>query len=248
MRRWAAALALVAAITMAGFAIVRLVMARKEVSARLPSPSVASVSKPPAAMTVDAPGPEATRVGARMDADDGVANDVVFLIAAAVRARCQPTRAHDLPRMAVLARLPVLTAGKGQAPDALRRDVSHTVNLVVQRATCLRPMALHIGTYRRVLDVEAYARAFPDSYFDPAATKPPLEARGVDLAERVSDNCTPVTYAAVSLDGAHAWQCSGVRSNARAAILRLCHTEGASPDRAAADIQEVVRALPATCQ
>lgn len=246
----AALLALATAVVVAGLATEGLVTARRDAPAGTPAQSDPVLIERSTVITVDAPGAEADRVGARMASDEGVANDVVFLIAAAMRARCHSAGAHDLPRMAVLARLPVLAAGQGvgQAPEALRGDVSHTVNLVVQRAVCLQPMALRIGPYRRVLDIEAYARAFPDSYADPAAIKPPLDARGADLAARASDACTPVAYATLPLDRPYAWQCSGLRSNARAAILHLCHTEGASPDQAAADIQQVVRALPATCQ
>lgn len=217
-------------------------------SAKATPGSAASAATGPVEDVVVA-GDEAVRLGARMRQDEGVANDVVFLIAAALRGRCEPAHAHDLPRMAVMAHVPALAAGGGEhAPDGLRRDVSHVVNAVVGQASCRGPVALHIGTYTRELAPDIYAEAFPDSYFAPELSAVPSEFKGMSLAQRVADRCTPVAYATLPLDAARAWQCAGLRADARSSILRLCQREGASPDQAAVDIHHLIGSLPATCQ
>ncbi|WP_448097688.1 hypothetical protein [Luteibacter yeojuensis] len=185
-----------------------------------------------------------------MIADDAVADDVVFLVAAALRGRCMPSRAHDLPRMAVLAHVPALVAGGGDGgtSEDVRHDVTVVVNDRVRQASCTSPVILHIGDYTRSFDPEAYAAAFPDSYFDPGLSVVPAEFKHVPLDRRVTDSCTSVAYAMLPLDSPRAWQCAGLRANARSTILRLCHTEGTSPEQAAGHIQHLISGLPATCQ
>lgn len=213
-------------------------------------PAVGASAQGDRPVTVVAAGPDADRVGARMRIDDAVADDLLFLVVAALRGRCQPAHAHELPRMAVLARLPTLAAGQGpeSAAATWRRDVSHVVNDVVRQAGCAKPLSLRIGAYVRVVDPEVYAQAFPDSYFDPGLTVRPLEAHGAPLAQRLADPCATVAYAVLPLDDVRAWQCTGLRAQARSAVINRCHAGGASPDEAAADIQRVVSGLPATCQ
>ncbi|WP_429196701.1 hypothetical protein [Luteibacter sp. W1I16] len=185
-----------------------------------------------------------------MIADDAVADDVVFLVVAALRGRCMPARSHDLPRMAVLAHVPALVAGGGDggASENFRHDVTVVVKDSVRQASCAGPVILHIGDYTRTLDPEAYAAAFPDSYFDPGISVAPEEFRHASLDQRVTDSCTSVAYAMLPLDSPRAWQCAGLRANARSTILRLCRTEGASPEQAASHIQQLISGLPATCQ
>lgn len=208
-----------------------------------------SLLPPPASSTVLASGAEAVRLGQRMRDDDGVANDVVFLFVAALRGRCEPARAHDLPRMAVLAHVPALSAGGGEgASPGFRRDVSHVVNELAHRAPCGGALVVHVGGYATSLVPATYAEAFPDSYFDPGLSLVPPEFKGASLADRVSDTCTSVAYATLPLDAARAWQCAGLRAGARSHILSVCRSEGASPDQAAADIQHLLGSLPATCQ
>lgn len=249
MKRWVLAGGVAAAAVALGVSVIKRDV--QKVASTSPLPEVPAAASPGrSAMTVVATGPEAARVGAHMQANENIANDVIFLITATLRGRCQPSLAHDLPRMAVLARLPLLLAG-GEAdpyPESLRHDISHIVNAVVKSANCAQPMALRIGAYNSVLDPEAYARAFPESYFDPALISASKEALGADLQQRVADSCTAVVYAKLPLDDVRAWQCTGLRRNARAAILRVCHNEGAMPKKATADIQHVIDGLPVTCQ
>jgi len=249
MKRWVLAVGLAAAAVALGvFVIRRDVQKVASTSSLSEAPAAASLGR--SAVPVVVTGPEAARVGAHMQANENIANDVSFLIAATLRGHCQPSLAHDLPRMAVIARLPLLSAGDGEDsyPESLRHDISHIVNAVVERASCTQPMALHIGAYSGVLDSEAYARAFPESYFDPALVAASKEVPSADLKQRVADSCIAVVYAKLPLDDARAWQCTGLRHNARAAILHVCHSEGEVPERAAADIQRVIEGLPVTCQ
>lgn len=217
-----------------------------------PVPAPTRETAPPAASAItpviamDAAG---ERVGRRMQADDAIADDVLFLIVASLRGRCLPERAHDLPRMAVLAHLPVLAAGGGDgAAASLRQDVAHVVKDIARRAPCHGTLALHIGGFTRELDTNGYAQAFPDSYFDPALDAPSDEFKGASLEDRIHDSCASVAYAMLPLDAPRAWQCTGLRANARTHILQLCRSEGDHADLAAADIQHFVGSLPATCR
>jgi hypothetical protein len=152
--------------------------------------------------------------------------------------------------MAVIARLPLLSPDDGADlySEDLRHDITYTVNEIAQRAACSQPLALRIGGYSGVLYPEAYARAFPESYFSPTLVETSREAQGASLEQRVADSCTVVVYAKLPLDDVHAWQCAALRRNARDAILRVCHTEGTSPAQAALDIQHLIDAMPVTCQ
>lgn len=249
MRRWVLAVGLAAAAVALGVFVIRWDVQKAASTSSLSEvPAAASLGRSTVPVVVTSP--EAARVGARMQANENIANDVIFLIAATLRGHCQPSLAHDLPRMAVIARLPLLSAGDGEDsyPESLRHDISHIVNAAVERASCTQPIALHIGAYSGVLDSEAYAHAFPESYFDPALVSVSKEAPGADLKQRVADSCTAVVYARLPLDDVRAWQCTGLRRNARIAILHVCHSEGEMPGQAAADIQHVIDGLPVTCQ
>ena len=249
MKRWVLAVGVAAAAVSLGVSVIELEIQKAASTSSLPEVSAAAALGR-SAMRVVATGPEAARVGARMQANESIANDVIFLIVATLRGRCQPSLAHDLPRMAVIARLPLLSSD-GEAdpyPESLRHDISHIVNAIVERANCTQPLTLQIGSYSSVLDPEVYARSFPDSYFDPTVVAASKEALGANLEQRVADSCTAVVYAKLPLDDARAWQCTGLRRNARAAILHVCHSEGEMPQRAAADIQHVIDGLPVTCQ
>lgn len=192
----------------------------------------------------------ASRVGARMAADEAVADDVIFLFIAALRGRCAPLQAHDLPKMAVLARVPALSAasGEGATPSRMRRDVTAAVNDLVRQAPCTGELTVRIGAYVRSLSPDMYAEAFPDSYFDPGLSAVPAEFKSSPLALRVRDSCTSVAYATLPLDAARPWQCAGLRASARSTVRRLCQTEGTLPGQAADDIRHILGGLPATCQ
>ncbi|WP_198148901.1 hypothetical protein [Luteibacter yeojuensis] len=213
------------------------------------TPAAAAVN-PVNATTISVAGADAVSVGTRMVHDDAVADDVLFLIMAAQRGRCAPVQAHDLPRMAVIARLPTLSAAAGSSAEAaaLRQGVRSVVRAIVHDAPCTGALDLRIGPYTRVIDPKAYASAFPDSYFDPSLISASTEFHGAGLHDRVEDTCTPVAYAVLPLDETRPWQCAGMRATARSRILALCRAEGASPDSAAADIKNLVGGLPANCQ
>jgi hypothetical protein len=214
----------------------------------VPATQAGAPSPLPPLSGVQASDDEAVRLGQRMRDDERVANDVVFLLMAALRGLCDPALAHDLPRMAVLARVPVLSAGGAAESPGFRRDVSHVVNELAHRAPCHRTLAIRVGAYAVSLAPATYAEAFPDSYFDPGLAPVPSEFKGAPLAERVADACTRVAYATLPLDEPRAWQCAGLRAGARRNILAVCRSEGARPDDAAAGIQHLLGSLPATCQ
>jgi len=249
MRGWLLTLGLaVAAVP----AVIAVIESNARIGGRVPSPMQATVSSSGgrSPMPIVVAGEEAIRVGSRMQANQDIGNDVIFLIMATLRRRCHPTLAHDLPRMAVIARLPVLSPGDGtdRYSEDLRHDITFTVNEIARRAACSQPLALRIGSYSSVLDPEAYARAFPESYFSPTSVETSKEAQGASLEQRVADSCTAVVYAKLPLDNVHAWQCAALRRNARVAIFRVCHTEGTLPAQAASHIQRLIDAMPLTCQ
>jgi hypothetical protein len=249
MKRWLLALGLAVAAVLAVIAVIEW---NARTGDHVPSPMRATVSSSVghSPVPVVVAGAEATRLGSRMQANQDIGNDVIFLIMATLRRRCHPALAHDLPRMAVIARLPLLSPDDGADlySEDLRHDITYTVNEIAQRAACSQPLALRIGGYSGVLYPEAYARAFPESYFSPTLVETSREAQGASLEQRVADSCTVVVYAKLPLDDVHAWQCAALRRNARDAILRVCHTEGTSPAQAALDIQHLIDAMPVTCQ
>ncbi|UPG84502.1 hypothetical protein L2Y94_14285 [Luteibacter aegosomatis] len=202
-----------------------------------PSPSVGSAA-------VVLAGAEAQTVGRRMQVDGDVADDVIFLIVAALQARCASSQAHDLPRMAVVAGLPVLKA----IADTTRKATADLVREAVRNAPCGAPFALHVGPYVRELDPARYMAAFPDSYFDPDMDVVPDELAKASLHARAVDECSRVAYATLPLDALREWQCSGVRADARSRIRALCNTEGVEAAHAAVAIRSMVDGLPPTCR
>lgn len=199
---------------------------------------------PPPVARVDLIGPDADAVGQRMRADGDVANDVVFLVIAALRARCVPARAHDLPQMAVTAHLPVLRPES----DAARKTTGNVVRDVVRRASCDAAFVLRIGPYSHAIDPARYVTGFPDSYFDPDLDVVPDEFAGASLDVRAADDCSRVAYAVLPLDVSREWQCAGVRADARKRIRALCRSEGTEADQAAMAIRDRADRLPATCR
>lgn len=204
-----------------------------------------AASVPPARVVANDPSGRA--LGERLIHDEGLADSAMFLFVAAVRTRCVPQHAHDLPRMAVMAGLPVLSSPTGgDFGGKMRQSIRGVVRHLVDEAPCDSPLALGIGRFRRSVDPEEYAAAFPDSYFDPALAVPPDEFGGVALALRATDECNRVAYAVLPLDASHPWQCGGLRAAARKRIRHLC---GAQPVEAAAlQIRQTADTLPLTCQ
>lgn len=110
------------------------------------------------------------------------------------------------------------------------------------------------------VDIEQYARTFPDSYFDPQRSSVPRDFGARPLAERAGNACNSVVYSVLPLGGGD-WRCSTLRSNARARVRALCeeemqrqhgHLQGeldAAVGRAMQDpIVQAVAALPAECR
>lgn len=242
---------LVAAV-MGAFALMAVCSWRSQVRVQHSSvvelPAAAAERARPPAPIVAVDEPDGARLGAMMTTDDAIAEQVVFLAAAALRGRCSPRGAHDLPRMAVVAGLPVLSVGGGaSAADVSKRQtISHVVRDIVARAPCDGTFTLRIGTYARDLDLAAYARAFPDSYFDPGLSTAPGEFGNEPLERRAVDECNRVAYAVLPLDAARPWQCAGLRASARKRARAVCHTQDA--EAAANDIRSATDALPLSCQ
>lgn len=208
-----------------------------------PSPSV----PPPRAVMARGAGTE--RLGPLLQGSTAFADDVLFLVAASVRTRCQPAHAHELATMAAQARLPML-AGVTEAigtQTSLRDALLAVVRDVSGRAPCTGSFDLTVGDFTQRMDVERYAAAFPDSYFDPAITVTPQEFANRPLADRAHDECGKVAYAVLPLDAPRAWQCAGLRAQGRERVRSLCAGAGEA-DAAAVQIRDAVGRLPATCQ
>lgn len=217
-----------------------------------PTPRVpaATPAPPPPPLVLRASGADVARLGELLDGDDGFTADAIYLVAASVYGRCHPEHAHELGRMAARARLPVLAgAGHALGDDAgLRRAFLDGVHDVATAAPCEHPFTMAFAGFQRVIDPDSYARAFPDSYFDATLASPPLDAAGRSLAERGTDQCGSVVYAVLPLDQPYAWQCTGLRAQARARVLALCHASGGEADASAVKIRDLVNRLPATCR
>ena len=69
------------------------------------------------------------------------------------------------------------------------------------------------------VDIEQYARMFPDSYFDPQRSSEPRDFGGLSLQQRAGNACNSVVYSVLPLGGTD-WRCSSLRANARARPVR----------------------------
>ncbi|HEX7813709.1 hypothetical protein [Dyella sp.] len=194
-------------------------------------------------------GDEAAGLGARMVRDDELAHEVIFLFVASLTARCTPERAHDLPRMAMAAGLPVLAAGAGgaQANVALRHAMGKAIHAATAQAPCRGAVTLTIGPFACTLEPLRYASAFPDSYFDTSLDVVPGEFASLSLAERAADPCNRVAYAVLPLNASRAWQCAGLRADTRNRVRAICHAQGPHAQAAAASIHVLLQRLPSTC-
>lgn len=208
------------------------------------------VEPPPVPVrAVVAHGAGTERLGPLLQGSAAFADDVVFLVVASVRTRCQPAHAHELAAMAAQARLPMLsgvTEAIGTQPTG-RTDLLAAVRDVAARAPCNGPFALTIGRFTQTVDTERYAAAFPDSYFDPSMAVIPQEFTNRPLADRARDECGKVAYAVLPLDAPRAWQCAGLRAQGRERVRSLCAQAGQA-DVAAVQIRDAVGRMPATCQ
>ncbi|WP_369928291.1 hypothetical protein [Xanthomonas sp. NCPPB 2632] len=214
---------------------------------RAEPPSVPAPSVPVTAVVARGSGTE--RLGSLLQGNAAFADDVVFLVVASVRTRCEPAHAHELAAMAAQARLPMLagvTEAIGTQPTG-RTDLLAAVRDLAARAPCTGPFVLTIGGFTQRVDTERYAAAFPDSYFDPSMDVTPQEFTNRPLADRARDECGKVAYAVLPLDAPRAWQCAGLRAQGRERVRSLCAKAGEA-EVAAVQIRDAVGRMPATCQ
>jgi hypothetical protein len=216
----------------------------------VPAPPAASAPQP-APVRIDAKGRDAQALGSLLVDRPAFASDVVFLVVAAMRERCEPDHAHELAAMAARARLPVL-AGVTDAlgKDAERREaLLEGIRSVAARAPCRAAFEMDIGAFRQRIEAVSYAAAFPDSYFDPGLSIVPNSFGKATLGERAADDCNRVAYAVLPLDEPRAWQCTALREAGRQHVLALCHASpGSASDDTALRIRGIVDHLPPTCQ
>ncbi|MDT3499576.1 hypothetical protein ROV84_01290 [Stenotrophomonas maltophilia] len=220
-------------------------------------------TRPPQVTSV-APSDEARqRIERRMGDDVAFRNDVAFLLVATLRDRCRPAEAGLLARMANRAALPVLAAVSAVTAEdpGLDRPIYRYIQHRADSARCTEPLPLAAAGGRVLhVDIEQYARTFPDSYFDPARSREPPDFGGQTLRERASNACNSVVYSVLPLGGAD-WRCASLRANARARVRGLCEHElrrqhgdiGGELDMAVGQgMQEqvvaVVAALPVDCR
>lgn len=196
-----------------------------------------------------AAGEALTAIGPALSVTPEAANDVVFLAVAAAYGRCAPAHAHEFGIMAARARLPVLVGLTGilGPHTGSRAELLAGIRELAARLPCDGLFDLSIGPFRQRINIQTYAMSFPDSYFDPALQFAPVEFAGRSLAERANDECNGVAYAVLPLDVPRAWQCVGLRSDARRRVVALCGNRGFA-DTAARQIRDAVTELPSTCQ
>lgn len=185
---------------------------------------------PPALPAVAFPAP-AIEAGQRIEQwlaeDVAFRNDVLFLLAATLRDRCQPAQAGLLVRMANRASLPVLAAVSAvtQREPALDRPIYQFIQHRADATRCGQPLQVPLAGGRSMdVDIEQYARMFPDSYFDPQHSHEPRDFAGLSLLQRAGNACNSVVYSVLPL-GRSDWRCSSLRANARSRVRGLCEDE-----------------------
>lgn len=169
----------------------------------------------------------ARRIEQRLVEDIAFRNDVLFLLAATLRDRCQPAQAGLLARMANRASLPVLAAVSAvTAQDpTLDRPIYQYIQHRADQVRCGQPLRMPLAAGDSMaVDVEQYARTFPDSYFDPQRSSEPRDFAGLPLQQRADNACNSVAYSVLPLGGTD-WRCSSLRANARARVRGLCEDE-----------------------
>ncbi|PJL58898.1 hypothetical protein [Stenotrophomonas maltophilia] len=182
----------------------------------------------PPAIAFPAPAADARqRIEQRLADDHPFRNDVLFLLAATLRDRCQPAQAGLLARMANRASLPVLAAVSAvtQQDPSLDRPIYQYIQHRADATRCGQPLQMPLAGGRSMqVDIEQYARTFPDSYFDPQRSSEPQDFGGLSLQQRASNACNSVVYSVLPLGGTD-WRCSSLRANARSRVRRLCEDE-----------------------
>lgn len=183
-------------------------------------------SRAPVATLPAPPPPAQADIERHLREDRAFRDDVVFLLAATVRDRCVPTEAGVLARMANRAGLPVLAAISAVTArdQSLDRPIYQYIQRRADATACGAPLQLPGAAVPMPLDVEQYARSFPDSYFDPMRSSVPRDSGGRSLVERADNACNSVAYAVLPL-GQVDWSCSALRANARAHVRGICEGE-----------------------
>lgn len=185
------------------------------------------VTEPPA-IAFPAPATDASqRIEQRLVEDHAFRNDVLFLLAATLRDRCQPAQAGLLARMANRASLPVLAAVSAvtQQDPSLDRPIYQYIQHRADATPCGQTLQMPLAGGRRMaVDIEQYARTFPDSYFDPQRSSEPRDFGGLPLQQRAGNACNSVVYSVLPLGGTD-WRCSSLRANARVRVRGLCEDE-----------------------
>ena len=167
------------------------------------------------------------RIEQRLRDDHAFRNDVLFLLAATVRDRCQPAQAGLLARMANRASLPVLASVSAvtQQEPSLDRPIYQYIQHRADATQCGQPLQMPLAGGRSMaVDIEQYAHTFPDSYFDPQRSSEPRDFGGLPLQQRAGNACNSVVYSVLPLGGTD-WRCSSLRANARARVRGLCEDE-----------------------
>lgn len=187
----------------------------------------ADITEPPA-ITFPAPASDASqRIEQRLGEDHAFRNDVLFLLAATLRDRCAPAQAGLLARMANRASLPVLAAVSAvtQQDPSLDRPIYQYIQHRADATPCGQPLQMPLAGGRSMaVDIEQYARTFPDSYFEPQRSSEPRDFGGLSLQQRAGNACNSVVYSVLPLGGTD-WRCSSLRANARARVRGLCEDE-----------------------
>ncbi|WP_401736869.1 hypothetical protein [Stenotrophomonas pavanii] len=167
------------------------------------------------------------RIEQRLRDDHAFRNDVLFLLAATVRDRCQPAQAGLLARMANRASLPVLASVSAvtQQEPSLDRPIYQYIQHRADATQCGQSLQMPLAGGRSMaVDIEQYARTFPDSYFDPQRSSEPRDFGERSLQQRAGNACNSVVYSVLPLGGTD-WRCSSLRANARARVRGLCEDE-----------------------
>lgn len=164
------------------------------------------------------------RIGQQLQANKAFRDDVVFLAVATIRDRCAPAEKGALARMANRAELPILHAVSevtAEHPDfdkPLYRYIQRKADETPCDGSLRLPGAVADG---QGIDPAAYARSFPDSYFEPQRRSLPVDHAGRSLSARADDACYSVVYAVLPL-GDSDWHCAAVRSNGRLRVHAAC--------------------------
>ena len=188
--------------------------------------------------------------------DPAIEHDLAFLYVSALEMRCDPSDGHAMVKLAMAAGLPTLRA-TGQliaAQPVLGNQLYGLINDWVRRTPCATTLVeLHLLDYRLRVAPGTYARAFPESYVDPAmAPLPAGSPEPPDMLGEAGSPCLRLAYRLLPLDGAEPWQCVAARRQLRQQIVHtLCPQDIATPEgqaKFAATLHDREGRLPDMCR